>query len=115
MSVEAAVADGSAEITADSVPCPICAGENGAEIAAARRNVTGAGKNVGKSAERNAEKKEERKEKEEKLPVTAAATMAVQEPAETMKMSESHAAIIPEIPEITVPWIADIRGSSKTC
>ena len=111
MPVEAAVADGSAEITTDSVPCPICAGENGAEIAAARRNVTGAGKNVGKSAE----KKEERKEKEEKLPVTAAATMAVQEPAETMKMSESHAAIIPEIPEITVPWIADIRGSSKTC
>ena len=115
MPVEAAVADGSAEITADSVPCPICAGENGAEIAAVSRSATGAEKNAEKNVGKSVEKKEERKEKEEKLPVTAAATMAVQEPAETMKMSESHAAIIPEIPEITVPWIADIRGSSKTC
>ena len=111
MPVEAAVADGSAEITTDSVPCPICAGENGAEIAAARRNVTGAGKNVGKSAE----KKEERKEKEEKLLVTAAAAADAQIQAEITKIPERHAAVMPEIPEITVPWIADIRGSSKTC
>lgn len=114
MPVEAAVADGSAEITAVPI-CAICAEENEAEIAAARRNVTGAGKNAEKNVGKSAGKKEERKEKEEMLPVTAAATADAQIQAEITKIPESHAAVMPEIPEITEPWIADIRGSSTTC
>lgn len=105
MPAEAAAADGSAEITAVPVIYQVCAEENEPEIAAVKRNVTGAEKNAGK--------KEERKEKEEKLPVTVAAMMVVQDPAEIMKMPERHAAVMPEITEITVPWMPDIRGSKK--